>query len=432
MFKDSEYFNIFGEFKDKSNEESFLNSSWQQNKNVYFLSYNLCCILLFFAGIFIDFKRTYTWGSATSLTLLRALLVIGGLSFYLTFKNKKVYSRYIDYFGLALMILSSLIIVLLNLMTGGMSKTMIPGSLIITASYYVVLPTLFSHALIPSIMQFLSIALFYKSTQMGFGSHLYVIFLMFSINTVLIFYKKMQNTSNRRGYLIAKYHEEASIAKDTILGIIGHDLKNPLTIILSRNHFLKKAIEQNDSQKALAQLEPINNATNRIADMLQSLLTWALANNTAISKKPHCILKVSKKAIEYCEHQAKEKSINICDNVTPYIFKFDSNMMETIIRNILANAVKFTPLNKEITLHGEILEQGYKLEIRDQGIGMHQDMIDDILQGTNEKSEHGTEGETGTGLGLRIVSDFIKHHNARLDIESTKDQGTSFIITFNT
>ncbi len=432
MLKESSYYNFFGEFKDKGTERNFLDTYWSQNKKVYFIAYNLCTILLLFAGIFMDYKRTFFWGSPDQLTTLRIIQLFFALGFYFKFKNQNYYSKSIEYYAFFLMIWSSVIILLLNLMTDGLSKTMVLGAIINTLGYYIVLPGRLICSLLPAFIQVFSIAFFYNTEAAGLGDHKYIIFLMFSINCILIFYKKMNAISNRRGYLIAEYHKGVSIAKDTILSIIGHDLKNPLTIIHSRNHFLKKALDSGDIEKAKSQIEPLNNATNRISDMLQSLLSWALANNQSVNKELLCIKKVAQTAYEYCLETAQQKNIQITKSVESYSFNFDSNMMETIIRNLLSNAVKFTPVSKEIYLNGRKEDSKYILEVEDQGIGMTDEMVQQILKGDNEQSELGTRGEKGTGLGLKIVLDFIRHHEAQLNINSTKEKGTKFTIEFNT
>ena len=111
-------------------------------------------------------------------------------------------------------------------------------------------------------------------------------------------------------------------------------------------------------------------------------------------------------------------------------FKFDQNMMETIIRNLLANAIKYSPENQEIHLNGFRDGDSYTIEIMDNGIGMDANLIDKILSGLNNESRSGTSGEEGTGLGLRIALDFIKNQNAKLDIKSVINKGTTFKINF--
>ena len=147
------HYNLFGEFRDKSLESNFLSEYYKYNKSLYFFSYNLCCVLLLLAGVFIDFQRSYILGSAEVLTALRILLVFIGLSMFPLFWKKEHYDPKIEYYGLLIMVLSSLIVLLLNVFTGGMSKTMLPGILIITTSYYIVVPSLLRFALIAASIQ---------------------------------------------------------------------------------------------------------------------------------------------------------------------------------------------------------------------------------------------------------------------------------------
>lgn len=424
------HYNLFGEFRDKALESNFLSEYYKYNKSLYFISYNLCCVLLLLAGVFIDFQRSYMLGSAEILTALRILLVFIGLSMFPLFWKKENYDPKIEYYGLLIMVLSSLIVLLLNVFTGGMSKTMLPGILIITTSYYIVVPSLLRFSLIAASIQVFNFLIFYKGNELLVGAHTYMCFMIIAINIVLIFFKRMYNKTNRTNYLLKEYHRDLSQAKDTVLAIIGHDLRNPMTVITSRASLIRKYFEKGDLDKVEKNIGSLCDATERLSDLLQTLLKWALTNNVAQDEDSGNIDICFEKAIVYCKDQAQEKNITFVKNVEFFRFKFDQNMMETIIRNLLANAIKYSPENQEIHLNGFRDGDSYTIEIMDNGIGMDANLIDKILSGLNNESRSGTSGEEGTGLGLRIALDFIKNQNAKLDIKSVINKGTTFKINF--
>jgi signal transduction histidine kinase len=423
--------NIFGEFKNLEQEKEYLNYQWDNHKKVYLLAYFLCCLLLLLAGIFTDYKRVFITGSADSLTISRVFLLLAGIGIYFKYKEDKLYPKSFNIYALSLSVYSSLIILALNIMTGGMSKTMLPGSIIITVCYYVLLPNKTLFAIIPAIIQFFNITIFYDSEVNSIGNQTYINFLIIAINIVMLFFKIMQNKNSRTNYLLMQQHKEDAKAKETILGIIGHDLKNPLTVINLKLHFAKILIETKKFDKLSVEIEKMEKASNNLAALLQSLLTWATSGQDNMDMKTNCITSACNNTVAHCQNLANQKGVQIQTKIEDQKFVFDSNMMETIIRNILVNAIKFTPKEKMIYIKGHIEKDKYILEIQDQGIGMDDKLAKQLSTGTNTHSLAGTDGEQGAGLGMRLTYQFIEKQNAALEVKSVIDQGTTFKISFN-
>lgn len=425
-------FNIFGEFKSKELEEEFLCDHWSAHKPLYLWSYNLCSFLLLLAGVFIDYKREFVWGSANILTMLRVLLVLFSIVMFPMYMKRDNYPKSFNHYGLFIMMFSSIIILLLNLMTGGKSNTMLAGILIISTSYYVVVPNRLLFAIFPSLLQIFNFSLFYKGDNLGVSGHIYMCFMIMAINTVLIFFKIMFNKSNRNAYLINIHQKQALEAKNTILNIIGHDLKNPLTIINLRTGIAKKHIEKGNIEKVSKSIEGIEESTQKLTELLKSLLSWALTKNLSKTSSYNDIEECISNAITQTSEQIKNKEIVFHMNLEPKKFNFDCNMMETIIRNLLSNSIKFTESGKSISLEGYTKDNEYILTLKDEGTGIKESMIEKILDGTNTHSVTGTNEEAGTGLGLNIVHQFLEYHNAKFEINSKLGIGTEFILRFNT
>lgn len=430
MVLSKDLFKLNGELRSKELESSYREEYWKQSKLVYFISYNICCILLLLAGIFFDYYRTFYTGSVQILLSLRIGLVISGLLMIPLYYKEKKTPKSLDWYCFFLMTYSSVIITLLTLWTKGTSFTLMPGILIMIVSFYIALPSRMSHVLISSSILFFTYCFYFNYALVGLKAHYYMCFMLFAINCVLIYFKIVFSKNLRTNFLLKEYHREVGNAKNTILNIIGHDLKNPLTIIMNKTDFVKRAIENDDKAAAIKHLDSIESANLKVSELLNSLLDWALSKNgdEANETKSNNIEEACINAIEFCNDLAQNKNLKISIDVDNHIFHFNKNMLETIIRNLLTNSIKFSPPNKKIQITGKKINNHYILSIKDEGIGINDTTLENLLKGVNFTSQNGTNGEKGTGIGMRMVHHFIKKHGGELDITSTPDQGSSFTI----
>lgn len=430
MILDKKTFNAFGELRDNELENAYRQDFWLENKKMIFWAYNICCILLFFAGIFSDYSRDYAWGSANILTALRVGLVVSGALFVFIFKDHKEYPKHLDNYCFFLLMYSSLIIIVMTLMTQGNSNTLLPGVMITTCSFYIALPGRFSHVLTSAISLFLVYCFFFNYQELGLKAHFYTCFMLASTNIILIYFKKTFSQNHRTNFLVREYHREVSTAKDTILKIIGHDLKNPLTVVINKAYFAKREIEKGNLEKATKHIESIEKSSGSLSTLLQSLLDWALSERSddPDDSSFQNISNPCSKAYEQCTEQASLKNISLKFNVEDSNFKFNTNMVETVIRNLVSNSIKFSPEDKCIEISGRNSGDIYSISIKDEGVGMSRDMISKILEGKNLISNSGTSGEKGTGVGLKLVHHFIHSHHGKLDIKSKQGQGSEFVI----
>jgi signal transduction histidine kinase len=130
------------------------------------------------------------------------------------------------------------------------------------------------------------------------------------------------------------------------------------------------------------------------------------------------------------QEAAKSKKISITCNIEPELSVFvDENQLQFIIRNLLANAIKFTHLQGSIHISAIKEDREVSLSISDTGVGMTEQQIANLLGGGKHKSTLGTNGEKGTGLGLLFSQEFIQKNNGRLTITSKVNEGTTFVLT---
>jgi signal transduction histidine kinase len=123
---------------------------------------------------------------------------------------------------------------------------------------------------------------------------------------------------------------------------------------------------------------------------------------------------------------ARKKKIKLFAEQNKHIqLTADRNMMLTVIRNILSNAIKFTPVKGEIKIGLEEKPDGIEITITDNGIGMTDSMVNSLFKLDQYRSSTGTLGEKGTGLGLIICKEFVDHHSGQIRVESKEGKGTT-------
>ncbi|MDD3638005.1 MAG: tetratricopeptide repeat-containing sensor histidine kinase [Bacteroidales bacterium] len=231
-----------------------------------------------------------------------------------------------------------------------------------------------------------------------------------------------------------KLLEETVATKDKLFSIIGHDLRSPFNSMLG---FLNLMVEDFDSFEKDEQKTVLNEFYKKSIDLynlVENLLQWALQQKGEISYQPddNDLLQILEDEISFLNSRAEIKGIGIQNNVPQNVVAFcDRNMMHTVFRNIINNAIKFTPDNGTITISAEVTEKEVSILFCDSGIGMASTTIDQILQGSTFGSTAGTNKETGVGLGLKIVKEFIQINNGGLSIKSEPGKGSCFIVRLN-
>jgi PAS domain S-box-containing protein len=219
--------------------------------------------------------------------------------------------------------------------------------------------------------------------------------------------------------------------KDKFFSIIAHDLKSPFSGLLGLS---KMMIEQlydlkiNELEEYLIALE---SSTINLYKLLENLLEWSRMQRGLISYNP---LQINLKSFtedvfQNLKNSANNKSIDFKILIDEEIYvNADYQMLNGILRNLISNAIKFTPENGEIRIKCTLAENNfYKIEIKDSGIGIPEEMIDKLFVVGEKTNRPGTSGEASTGLGLVICKEFIEKHNGRIWVESEIDKGSSFI-----
>ncbi len=228
--------------------------------------------------------------------------------------------------------------------------------------------------------------------------------------------------------------------KDKFFSILAHDLKNPLTVIMGSIDLLTLYYQKNDYEKIGTQILKLKNGVIFFRSLLSNLLDWARTQSGNIVFKPinFNLNKLISENISSIQPMAEGKNINVQINLDleEIYVNADENMINTVIRNLLTNAVKFTEKNGFISIHVMDKLTYILIEIQDSGIGMNSEDIAKLFRIDVNVSTIGKSKEKGTGLGLIICKEFINKHKTddntgNLTVESQLGAGSKFTFTLS-
>jgi signal transduction histidine kinase len=218
--------------------------------------------------------------------------------------------------------------------------------------------------------------------------------------------------------------------KDKLFSIIAHDLRAPIGTL---KNYLELAEFGLMSQAQFTKVsEKLTNNVNALFQTLDNLLHWSYSQLKGIKAKPEKInlFEVANEELRFLDGIAQYKQIAIVNNVALNTTVFaDRNQVGLAIRNIVSNSLKFTPSGGKIVLESQNTEGGKTtLKISDNGIGMSQDIQNQMFTIQENASRQGTASEKGQGLGLILVKDMIEANKGTLRVESVENQGTTVSI----
>jgi signal transduction histidine kinase len=226
--------------------------------------------------------------------------------------------------------------------------------------------------------------------------------------------------------------EQLNKSKDKFFAIIAHDLKNPLSGIYRLSEIMKQNYEQINSQKLKVYIEQIFISTKKTYELLENLLKWAMVQNGSlqIAATEFNLTKVIRENIELLSENANQKKLNINFNQCDDCFVLaDEEMITTVLRNLLNNAIKFSPENSSIKFSISADAEFYKVSIKDQGIGISPADQQLLFNLNNDVRTIGASKEKGTGLGLVLCKEFIELNGGRIGLKSEIGKGSTFYFT---
>lgn len=224
---------------------------------------------------------------------------------------------------------------------------------------------------------------------------------------------------------------ELNATKDKFFSIIAHDLKNPLSSIINLSGLFIDDISNIDQERLRKYIASMNKTARHGFSLLENLLEWARTQTGNITPQIKNIMmeEVINNTIEGLRESAYEKQITIeFKNSIAGLVLADENMIKTVLRNLLHNAIKFSYPGGIISI--VVFQENEKIKtcINDKGIGLDADEIKNIFKLDKPVRKFGTNKEIGTGLGLLVCKEFIEMNKGTITVKGEKDRGCSFCI----
>ncbi|MGA2297276.1 MAG: tetratricopeptide repeat protein [FCB group bacterium] len=225
---------------------------------------------------------------------------------------------------------------------------------------------------------------------------------------------------------------EANATKDKFFSIIAHDLKNPLHAITLSSDVLIHKYKFMPGEQLIDLIKNINKAGNYISELLANLLQWARSQSGRIEFEPQKInLKQAvTENLDLLIVNANKKNLDISYDIEEDTALYaDSNMVNTILRNLISNAIKFTDDFGMVKISTDINCNFVQISVSDTGIGISEEDLQKLFRIDVQHTTIGTSKEKGTGLGLILCKEFVDRHGGEILVDSKEGEGTTFKIT---
>ena len=246
----------------------------------------------------------------------------------------------------------------------------------------------------------------------------------------------LQSKVNEKTQELLDKNEELQIInleKDKLLSIIAHDLRGPFNGFLGLSEILAHNLKDLTEEEISDIATNLNSSAHNLYNLLENLLQWSRMRQTSYPFNPSVknLNSLIEDNMAILLQTAGSKNIklqySIPANIEVYV---DTNMFQTIIRNLVSNAIKFTGQGGEIALISQkVSETEVTISVRDTGVGMSKEILDNLFRLNTISNRPGTDGEPSSGLGLIICKEFVEKHEGTLWAESEEGKGSLFSFT---
>jgi PAS domain S-box-containing protein len=227
---------------------------------------------------------------------------------------------------------------------------------------------------------------------------------------------------------------ELNADKDRFIGILGHDLKSPFNNLLGLSEMLIEDIHNLDFKQIEEISSTINTTARATYNLLEEILMWARTQQGKITFNPKLLSfkNICMDTLEILKVTAHKKDITINYQALEDLTVFaDSDMLKMIMRNLISNSIKFTSDHGIINIRAENISDSLTISVSDNGIGIEPQILSKLFDISEVITTKGTDGETGTGLGLLLCKGFVEKHGGKIWAESEVGKGSEFKFTLN-
>ncbi len=271
-----------------------------------------------------------------------------------------------------------------------------------------------------------------KLSRQRFLANAFILFtalLVISGTFLLIFLRKLR----QKNLLLSRQKDELKLindSKDRMFMVIGHDLRGPLWNLRALIELIKEDQDEFSEKERRDNFNALSRSVQSVSDLLENLLFWAKSQDGKMVFNPinTDLRKLAMKSIRPYRSWAEMKNvkINIYADEEKHPVVADENMIQTVIRNFLSNAIKYSYKNGTIDVSIKTLDDALRFSVTDNGIGMPKEKTLEIFSNEIIHSAKGTGNEAGSGLGLGLSKDFIARHNGKINAVSSPGKGTEF------
>lgn len=273
---------------------------------------------------------------------------------------------------------------------------------------------------------------------------LWILFFVFNLFSLIVTWqinkrKHLTDLVSRANQQLRAHGKEIQIqnvrmkklntTKDRFFSIIAHDLRAPLSSIKVLLNVISN--EKNLAPDLNDLISRLSRSTNSTLSLLDNLLRWAMTQTGDITYKPFPVnlYNVVAENVYLLSQSASHKEIALDFAIDQELYTVgDKNMLTSVFRNLISNAIKFTPKGGNIHIKASSDDKHLNIQVIDNGIGMGAEKLNTLFDLSADRAAEGTEGEPGTGLGLILCKEFIEMHGGAIEVESTLGQGTEFIV----
>lgn len=261
-----------------------------------------------------------------------------------------------------------------------------------------------------------------------------ILFSLFTVASYIIAYFLSRKLSKDEEIKRSRKElQKANATKGKFIKILAHDLKNPITSIQAFAEIISSEDASFSLEQRVAFSKLIRNSTNTMLQLIDDVLAWSKSQDGDLKTDPISIdlSEVVEYAISISEIQASKKEISINTKLPKlsYIYA-DPNMIVTIIRNLVSNAIKFTNRGDSITIEVEVIEHKVFLRVIDTGVGMGSEKVQRLFDVGVKDYTKGTENESGTGLGMVLCKEFTEKNGGKINVFSKLTKGTTVSLNF--
>ncbi|WP_236614019.1 tetratricopeptide repeat-containing sensor histidine kinase [Nafulsella turpanensis] len=266
-----------------------------------------------------------------------------------------------------------------------------------------------------------------------------IVLLLITILGLIVFlYRNNRKNTQVLRYTNSTIHQqntelqELNATKDKFFSIISHDLKGPLNSLTAFSGMLIKHTDALTKEEIQSLAKDLDKSLKNLLSLLENLLEWSRSQTGIMELKPTNLKLRSlvRSNIDLLQKMADNKNISIITNVPEHLQAFaGENQMNTVLRNLISNALKFTKAGGLVTISAKEWKDVIEVVVEDTGVGISPEALQKLFKIEYKHSSPGTANEKGTGLGLMLCKEFIQQNGGELQVESKEGKGSTFRFT---